>query len=704
MKLRPQTTKLYAAGLFLLVLAVLVFVQQAFKLDPLLSPSEPNQIVLLYTLSTFISLALLIFGFILLRDLVKVWAERKRQKPGSKFKTSILVSLVSLTLIPAICLLLFAFGLVNRSIDKWFSVPVDQIFNATEDLTAEWQHDHESLARSILSHLGKEPQQDLDDVRQTFELKAFMVLNQDGRILRSSTDLDIDKDDKNDLAKVIRTALGNSEEAFLDSTPYWIAVRRAGEPRKNEILAAVFPRPERVVGLSAKIAEERQHYGLLVQHRVGFRDTYVIIYLLMTVLVLFAAVWIGLFLSKRITVPIEALSEATREISAGNLDYRVHVEAQDELGLLVTLFNDMAAQLQGTTRELEARRRYMEIILESIPTGVISVDADLRVNKVNRAAQTMFSSENASTLGQIFGQDVDAVRGVLEATDTNTVTREIEFHVHGRPAHSAITATRLTAGGFVLVIEDLTEVVRAQKASAWREVARRLAHEIKNPLTPIQLSAERIGRNIARLPATPPRMTTVINECVDAIVEEVSSLKHLVDEFVRFARLPAVARVPNSMKDLVDRTLALYEGRLDSVTLVVEVPPDLPPILMDSLQMKRVLVNLLDNALEALAGEPVQELSLRCELARDETMARLIIADTGRGIASEDRERLFMPYFSTRKNGTGLGLAISSRIVADHGGYIGVEPNSPRGTRFVLELPVCQESSLSMTSPASGSR
>src|SRR5436190_13477460 len=219
MKLRPQTTKLYAAGLFLLVLAVLVFVQQAFKLDPLLSPSEPNQIVLLYTLSTFISLALLIFGFILLRDLVKVWAERKRQKPGSKFKTSILVSLVSLTLIPAICLLLFAFGLVNRSIDKWFSVPVDQIFNATEDLTAEWQHDHESLARSILSHLAKQPQQDLDDVRQTFQLKVFMVLNQDGRILRSSADLDIDKDDKNDLAKVIRTALGNSEEAFLDSTP-----------------------------------------------------------------------------------------------------------------------------------------------------------------------------------------------------------------------------------------------------------------------------------------------------------------------------------------------------------------------------------------------------------------------------------------------------------------------------------------------------
>ena len=232
---------------------------------------------------------------------------------------------------------------------------------------------------------------------------------------------------------------------------------------------------------------------------------------------------------RRITVPIEALSEATREISAGNLDYRVHVQAEDELGLLVTLFNDMAEQLQGTTRELEARRRYMEIILESVPTGVISVDADLRVNKVNRAAQTMFSYENASTLEEIFGQDVYVIRELLQAADTNSVTREVEFNAHGRPAHSAVTVTRLTAGGFVLVIEDLTEVVRAQKASAWREVARRLAHEIKNPLTPIQLSAERIARNIARLPSAPPRVAMVMEECVAAIVEEVSSLKHLVD-------------------------------------------------------------------------------------------------------------------------------------------------------------------------------
>ncbi len=699
MKVQPETTKLYLAGFCLLMLALIVFVQAAFNLDPLFSPSEPTQIVLLYTLSTFIFLVLLIFGFVLLRALVKVWIERKQQKPGSKFKTSILVSLISLTLIPATCLFLFAFGLVNRSIVKWFSVPVDQIFNASADMNAEWQKEHEAIARSILLELDRTRDADLDELRQTFHLKAIVVIDDRGTILRSSAEPDAAAAA---LGSRIRSNVGNAVEAFLDLDSYWVAVRRT--PPDGNIMAALFPRPERMLQLAAKIAQERQHYNALVQNQRLYRDTYVYILILMTVLILFAAVWTGLFLSKRITIPIEALSEATREISSGNLDYRVHVQAQDELGLLVRLFNDMAGQLQATTRELEARRRYMEIILESIPTGVISVDRDLRANKINRAGRAMFSSENANTLEEIFGQDFHTVSELLSASDGNSITREIEFNVHGRPAHVAVTVTRLMTGGFVLVIEDLTEVVRAQKASAWREVARRLAHEIKNPLTPIQLSAERIARNISRLPAASPRVATVIEECVAAIVEEVSSLKHLVDEFVRFARLPAVSRVPNRMKELVDRTLALYEGRLDKVKVVVDVSEDLPLILMDSLQMKRVLVNLLDNALDALAGEPIQELTIRCELARDQTMARLTIADTGRGIASEDRERLFTPYFSTRKIGTGLGLAISSRIVADHGGYIGVEPNSPKGTRFIFELPVCQESSLSMTSPASGSR
>jgi nitrogen fixation/metabolism regulation signal transduction histidine kinase len=695
MKAPLKTKNLYIAGFVLLTLATLVFVQAAFDLNPLLSTSQPaNQIVLLYTLSTFIFLVLIVFGFVLLRELVKAWMERKQQKPGSKFKSSLLISLVALTLIPGTVLFMFAFGLVNRSIDKWFSAPMDATFEVTKQIGIEWRSEHDAMARSILNYLVEHPPTDIDAARQNFGLKALMVVDASGNPIQSSSDTDILQELQQRVSSEILPALSARNEAFVSLLDrHWIGARRIETSRGFEILVTVVQTPDRIIELTSKIADEEAKYNTLDQNRRLYRDTYVYMLLLMTVLALFAAVWIGLTLSKRITLPIEALSEATREISAGNLGHRVDAKAPDELGLLVKLFNNMAEQLQGTTRELESRRKYMEIILESIPSGVISVDDELRVNKINRAARTMFAATEAATLDQVFsGEDLNAVRDLLRDAATSAQTREIAFSTSGRPAHSVVTASPLTSGGFVLVVEDLTEVVRAQKATTWREVARRLAHEIKNPLTPIQLSAERIARNISRLPAASPRVTSVMSECVEAIVEEVSSLKNLVDEFVRFARLPAVSRVPNSMKELVDRTMTLYEDRLNGTKVMVDVSEDLPPMLMDSLQMKRVLINLIDNALEALSGEPVQELKISCELVRDETMARLTVSDTGRGIALEDRERLFAPYFSTRKNGTGLGLAISSRIVADHGGYIGVEPNLPTGTRFVIELPVCQES------------
>src|SRR5262245_48169808 len=252
MKLPPKTSKLYAAGLFLTVLELLLFVQAAFNLDPPFSPSEPDQIFLLFSLSTVIFLVLLVFGFVLLRDLVKVWVERKQQKPGSRFKTKILVSLVSLTLIPAVFLFLFGFSLVNRTIVKWFSVPVDTIFNATRDMTAEWEHDQESFARALLTHLANEPREDLEEVRRTFQLKAFMVLDENGRILRSSAEPDVQQ---NEITARIAPALANGDEAFLNMPPYWIGVRRTVIGPVNESLVAVFPRPERILALTDKIAE-----------------------------------------------------------------------------------------------------------------------------------------------------------------------------------------------------------------------------------------------------------------------------------------------------------------------------------------------------------------------------------------------------------------------------------------------------------------
>jgi two-component system nitrogen regulation sensor histidine kinase NtrY len=696
----PKNTKLFIAGGFLLLLAVAVFSQQAFNLW-MIDVSNPGAFLLWYTLSTFIFVLLLVFGFIFLRTLVKTLMERKQGKPGSRFKTSILAMLGVLTLLPAISVFAYSYGLVNRSIERWFGVPVNEMFVKLQEMERVSQQRQQEGVQSILEHLGANLPADFEQTRRIFDLKALVLLDPAGAIEVSAIEPDVVFDD---LVQDALQSLGGNRAALVKHGNNWVGVRRIETTKGERILAGISPIRQDITALGDEVNKAKATYKRLGDDNEAFKKRYEAILALMTILFLFSALWVGLFLSKKVTEPIEALSVATREISSGNLSYRVGIQAADELGMLVRHFNDMASQLQGTTEELETRRHYMEIVLESVPTGVISVDPDFSIHTLNRAARTMFSVRDAKRLEDIFkDEELREILSLLGDAPETGATRDISFRSPGRPAHSAVTATPLAAGGFVLVVEDLTEFVRAQRASAWRDVARRLAHEIKNPLTPIQLSAERISRNISRLPETSPRVATVMQECVGAIMSEVSSLKHLVDEFVRFARLPTVARVPENMRELVDSTLKLYDGRMEGVQVQVHIPEDLPLILMDPTQMKRVLINLIDNALEALAGVTERSLRLACELTRDGTMARLTMEDTGVGIAPEDRERLFTPYFSTRKEGTGLGLSIASRIVSDHGGYIGAEPNFPRGTRFIIELPVCQESSLSTTSPASGS-
>lgn len=684
----------------MILLAGVVFAQQAFNLS-FISYSSPGQNVLLFTLSTSIFVVLLVFGFIFLRTLVKTWEERKQGKPGSRFKTSLLGMLILITILPAISVFAYAYGLMHRNIDRWFGQPVTQVFTSTNRLEFINAQREKQEAQAVLEYLAANPPTDLDQARRLLHLKALIVMNSGGVVEAGSADRGIPVEG---FAQIAMQSLNGIQGTLFKRDGDWVGVRRIKTPQGEKVLAGIVATRRDVAALITDINQAQDAYEKNKKDNVLFRNIYALILALMTILILFATVWVGLFLSRKVTEPIEALAVATREISAGNLSHRVAIQAADELGMLVNSFNKMASQLQGTTEELETRRHYIEVVLESVPTGVISLDADFRIHTVNRAARTMFRTGNAARLEDIFKDDeLREILALLADAGETGISRDISFRAPGRPAHSAVTVSRLVAGGFVLVVEDLTEFVRAQRASAWRDVARRLAHEIKNPLTPIQLSAERILRNISRLPSAPPRVSTVMQECVGAIINEVSSLKHLVDEFVRFSRLPTVSRVPESMRELVDRTLTLYEGRMEGVAVQVNIPDDLPLILMDSTQMKRVLINLIDNAMEALSGQDERSLRIGCELARDGTMARLTVEDTGVGILPEDRERLFTPYFSTHKEGTGLGLSIASRIVSDHGGYIGAEPNSPRGTRFIIELPVCQESSLSTTNRESGS-
>jgi two-component system nitrogen regulation sensor histidine kinase NtrY len=402
------------------------------------------------------------------------------------------------------------------------------------------------------------------------------------------------------------------------------------------------------------------------------------------------------------------LAAAAKEIGAGRLDQRVEPQSNDEFGSLVEAFNAMAKELATSRRrvergtidlerkhvEVEARRRYIETILERITTGVVSVDASGVIATINSAAARLLSL-NRQIVGQpalaIFDRpDLQAIGKVLSSAAPGRgepAAHDIVLARDGQEVHLAAVATALvgdagTPEGVVMVLDDVTPLIRAQKVAAWREVARRLAHEIKNPLTPIQLSAERLQRHFG---SAPPPTRALVDECTTTIVNEVESLKGLVDEFSQFARMPSPRTAPTTLAPLLDDTLALYDGLFAEVVFERRYAENLPLVRVDPEQLRRVIINLVDNAIEAMERRG----RITVETSHDAAhhVARLVIADDGPGISEGDREKLFMPYFSTKRRGSGLGLAIVRRIIAEHGGSIEVSDNVPRGTRFTIDLP-----------------
>jgi PAS domain S-box-containing protein len=413
--------------------------------------------------------------------------------------------------------------------------------------------------------------------------------------------------------------------------------------------------------------------------------------------VLFLAVWVALFLAKQISVPITAVLEAALEVRKGNLAHRVDVRAVDELGTLVRAFNRMTEELDANSRELDRRRRFTEAILESIPTGVISIASDGSIKRVNRALSKIFppeQAEKATRLEDLFSrEDTAEIKYLMKrARRTGLATRQLELQTTDRKLHLAVTVSaleeRLTSG-FVVVLEDTSELLRAQKAAAWHEVARRIAHEIKNPLTPIALSADRIGRQLDRL-ELPPATARILHECAATISKSVDSVKTLVDEFSQFARFPAAQPVRSDLNEVVAEALAVFKGRLDGISIRTSYAPGLPPVNLDREQFQRAVVNLVDNAAEAMQDSLVKDLFIATQPGSADTV-ELLVADSGCGVSPEDKEKLFLPYFSTKNRGTGLGLAIVSHIVAEHNGQIRVEDNRPTGARFTVEIPALLE-------------
>jgi nitrogen fixation/metabolism regulation signal transduction histidine kinase len=461
-----------------------------------------------------------------------------------------------------------------------------------------------------------------------------------------------------------------------------------------------------------ELEESERKYTALRLERKLIRQTYMMVLLLLTVIVLFAATWFALYLSKMVIRPVSALEQATQEISSGRLDYRVEVAAGDELAELVASFNRMAAELESNraqieagSRELEERRRYMETILESIPTGVVSLDAGENITHVNTAFRRMFRLEGADgerkeILRERLGVEASSdLRRLLRKADRMGTTQTQLEVPHGattmRVGVTVASMTQRVTGresslGYVVVFEDLSELLQAQRQAAWREVARRIAHEIKNPLTPIQLSAERIRRHLDR--GTPDDQSlAVIHGCAETIAGAVETVRTLVDEFSTLARFPQSKPQRADINNIVESALAMFDGRLSNLRVQKLLSYDLPPVMADPEAIRRVVANLVDNAAEAMQDSMLRELTVSTALLEGREAIEVVVADTGEGLTSEIKERLFLPYFSTKGRGTGLGLAIVARIIEDHQGSIRAEENKPVGARFIVELPTAAE-------------
>jgi two-component system nitrogen regulation sensor histidine kinase NtrY len=711
-------------GVVVTLLAAAVFTLGSLRMP--LHPEEQSSFVILFALSTFIAAAFLVFAMILSRSLLRLWAERRSGQLGSRFKVKMVMGAMGVSLLPVVFLFFFSYALVNRTLNLWFPRPLEIANEQSQKLL----EDYSKREVQRLSLYAKEEAQSLEghppladsNFLPGTDPPVYWIVDSKGqvRVLHGRPESAAQQGAAAALASpvFVRTLAGGTE-----IWQAWGNYYSAGSaPYKGGKVVMARQLPPGFMERYFDIETQTNTYARQKQNLRLYKREIVLVLFLITLLLLFTTTWVALFLSKQVITPIQALAEATREISTGNFDHRIEVRAQDELGTLVRSFNRMAVQLGEGRRQIndftqsleqaieerEGRRKLMEAILENIPTGVVSLTSSGDVARVNSAVVTILGeyARDAGTLQDLLGEE--AGRSVLylmrRSLRMGAASREIEIASGGRLVRAAVTVSSLgprrSNPGFVVVIDDLTDLLRAQKASAWQEVAQRIAHEIKNPLTPIQLSAQRMLRYLDRTPAANAgvgrtEFEKLAAECAGLIEREVQTLESLVDEFSQFARFPAAKLAPTDLNSVVESAVDLFRGRLDGITLRTELADSLPPVKADPELLRRVVANLIDNAAEAMEGSAIRHLRVTTKTESDGDAVQIEISDSGHGISPEDKLKLFLPHFSTKERGTGLGLAIASRIVAEHNGTIRAEDNLPAGTRFVIRFPAAETTGIS---------
>lgn len=730
---RRRMVALLAGGA--LVFFALLGALQAFNIG-FLNPDTSGATLVFTGLTVVIFLLLIVLLMLLLRNIFKLYGGQSSIALGARLRNRMVAGAVLIALMPAIFMFLFSKELMNRSIDRWFSPNVSELHDDSQSVVLELVQyvagnahvEAESIAASGAPEWNQlKLRSELVAHRITLAGGFVMVYDRNQRVLagfqapaESSSagittwlhdDAHGDVPLKGSLSEVLLSAARRRDAPVLKVAGREYALGMALTATGKTVVVAL-PMPQGLSQTTARIRGGVNEYWQLFHSRNRVRTIFFLMLLLITVVIFFSSVWLAMFLSKQITRPVEALADAMDEIAAGKYDQRVSVTATGEMADLVRSFNHMAADLEASrrlaestqsqlttaNRAVEERRRELETIVETIPSGVVTLDASGVVLQSNRAFAELIGHGGAENLvGQTIAtllpaECAEEIAGVIRrGRRMGAASVETSMHARGRSIHLAVTSSRLEfergRPGTVLVVEDTTDLLRAQRQLAWKEVAQRVAHEIKNPLTPIALSAERIGKHLDRLQPDSPG---VIRKCSEVILSCVGTLRRLVDQFSALAQFPAPQPRSCDMNRMAEEALALFSGRLDGITVQLDLEPGLPIVLADHDAIRRALANLIDNAAEAMQGSLLRVLGVRTALSEDGEAVEIAVSDTGPGISDEIRERLFLPFYSTKNRGTGLGLSIAAKIAQEHGGSIRAESHSPKGARFLLRLPLME--------------
>ncbi|HEY0759689.1 MAG TPA: ATP-binding protein [Acidisarcina sp.] len=744
---KHRKTVVGVLGASLLLLFVLLAALNAFNL-PFLRPRSASLIFLFTGISVVVFLLFMVLLVLLSRNILKLYVDERSRVLGSRLRTRMLIGALVLSFAPAFFMFFFSYGLMNRSMDRWFSQPVMQlhddstrIVQTLSQYAAENARAEAASIAAALNQIG--PQRDAGAEQGV--LRSHHITLQGGFAIlyrHGGAVAEYQAPAGSSTARVRSWGEEGSNavhpSAAAAEQPVEAAALAAAQQGKDAVLATAgqeyavgkartdgtivvvaMPMP---FGLGTTVADVRRGtevYWATFRSRNGLRRLSLSILLLLTALIFFTSSWLALFLSKQVTRPVEALADAMDEIAEGHYKHRITVEATQELGELIRSFNHMAAdleesrtmvesstqQLSAANLALEKRRRELEIILETIPSGVVTLDSELRVVQANRAFLDRFQT-NVSLLGRplgsVFPTEIteELTHLVRRGRRMGIASTEFDFRSPNGLLNLSATIATLPLGpgegGSILVLEDVTEFLLAQRQMAWKEVAQRVAHEIKNPLTPIGLSAERIRRHIDR---PGPDTTSVIRRCSEVIVGSVETMRSLVDQFAALAQFPTAQPRPSDLNLIVESALMLFGGRLEGIRIERRLAAGIPPVMADPEALKRALANLIDNAAEAMQGSLLRQLTVETAVSEDQHSAEIVISDTGHGLTPEMRERLFLPHFSTKQRGTGLGLAIAAKIVQEHSGAIRAESNAPAGARFILELPLAESPASSADVP-----